>query len=301
MARKMSEAFSLDILVCPQCRGPLIIKEKQGRIVCPRCKEIYSFSPKQIPLLLTEGEKKLLKLQKNQRPGSLVESTKSKLRRKRVYYYLLWLLTTSFSRGREHKFFLKRFKKGAFIVDIGSGAHRVDSRVVTLDIFPGDNIDLVASIYRLPFPDGSVDGIIVQSVLEHLKDPKKALTECHRVLKKNGFVFSRTPFLYPLHGAPEDYFRFTEKGLEEIFSQFKIEKITHGGPGGVVIHVLREYLAILLSFNNQLIYEFLSIFFLFVLVWLLLPLKILDLLLRYYKTTRALAGRFYVIAKKKAL
>jgi ubiquinone/menaquinone biosynthesis C-methylase UbiE len=47
----------------------------------------------------------------------------------------------------------------------------------TLDIKIGD-------IYNLPYKDDSFDLLICTEVLEHLKDPKKALSELKRVTKK---------------------------------------------------------------------------------------------------------------------
>jgi 2-polyprenyl-6-hydroxyphenyl methylase/3-demethylubiquinone-9 3-methyltransferase len=46
----------------------------------------------------------------------------------------------------------------------------------------------LGSIYEIPLPSGSVDGVIVSDVFEHLDDLPKALREIHRILKPNGVV-----------------------------------------------------------------------------------------------------------------
>ncbi|AFV23519.1 methyltransferase [Methanolobus psychrophilus R15] len=46
----------------------------------------------------------------------------------------------------------------------------------------------VENIFDLPFKDESFDHIFVCFVLEHLKEPVKALTSLHRVLKKGGTI-----------------------------------------------------------------------------------------------------------------
>ncbi len=47
------------------------------------------------------------------------------------------------------------------------------------------HLDLrVGDIYKIPFKDNSFDLVICSEVLEHLQDPKKALSELHRVTKK---------------------------------------------------------------------------------------------------------------------
>jgi SAM-dependent methyltransferase len=46
----------------------------------------------------------------------------------------------------------------------------------------------VENIFDLPFKDESFDHIFVCFVLEHLKEPVKALTSLHRILKKGGTI-----------------------------------------------------------------------------------------------------------------
>jgi ubiquinone/menaquinone biosynthesis C-methylase UbiE len=50
---------------------------------------------------------------------------------------------------------------------------------------------LQASVYDLPFPDGSFDVAYGHQVLQHLADPVSALAEVHRVLRPGGLVAVR--------------------------------------------------------------------------------------------------------------
>jgi ubiquinone/menaquinone biosynthesis C-methylase UbiE len=43
---------------------------------------------------------------------------------------------------------------------------------------------LKASVYNLPFPEDSFDIVVICEVLEHLKNPQKALSEVKRITKK---------------------------------------------------------------------------------------------------------------------
>lgn len=52
---------------------------------------------------------------------------------------------------------------------------------------------LRADAEKLPIRDESVDYIVSFDLLEHLPDPKKAMGECHRVLKKGGIFHSFIP------------------------------------------------------------------------------------------------------------
>lgn len=47
--------------------------------------------------------------------------------------------------------------------------------------------------HKLPFPDNSFDVVTCQTVLIHLKNPEKALSEMKRVVKSNGIVICAEP------------------------------------------------------------------------------------------------------------
>ncbi len=46
----------------------------------------------------------------------------------------------------------------------------------------------VANVYELPFPDGSFDAAFVNTVLQHLREPVRALAELRRVLRPGGIA-----------------------------------------------------------------------------------------------------------------
>ncbi len=66
---------------------------------------------------------------------------------------------------------------------------------------------------RLKFRSNHYENIIIFNVLEHLSNPTKSLKELNRILKKDGLLIGSTPFLYQVHGAPNDYLRFTQSFL----------------------------------------------------------------------------------------
>ena len=116
------------------------------------------------------------------------------------------------------------------VLDAGSGdGNRYKSffkfeKYLTLDIRPDSGTDIVGSVENIPFETGSIDSIISTQVLEHVKNPAKAVREFYRILKSGGYCLITAPQLNELHEEPHDYFRFTKYGLEEIFSHagFKI-------------------------------------------------------------------------------
>lgn len=93
----------------------------------------------------------------------------------------------------------------------------VSSSICCTDIEPGAGIDIVADAHVLPFTDGSFDAVIAIEVFEHLRDPKLATAEIHRVLRSGGKAIVTVPFMFRVHGDPHDYQRFTATGLEVMF------------------------------------------------------------------------------------
>jgi SAM-dependent methyltransferase len=79
--------------------------------------------------------------------------------------------------------------------------------------------------------DKTYDTAICLEVLEHIKDPFKALKEIHRILKKDGYLIISVPHLSRLHEEPHDYFRYTKYGLQYSIEDagFKILSITPNG------------------------------------------------------------------------
>ena len=62
---------------------------------------------------------------------------------------------------------------------------------------------------KLKFKSNYYQNLVIFNVLEHLNSPTKSLKELNRILKKGGLLIGSTPFLYQVHGAPNDYLRFT--------------------------------------------------------------------------------------------
>ncbi len=104
------------------------------------------------------------------------------------------------------------------------------------------NIDLQKNF----FLKTKYDYIVIFNVLEHLLDPNFALKNLSSICKKNGKIIGSTPFIFRVHGAPNDYSRFTKDHLIELLktNNFKnIEIIELGtGPFLACISLLRSYL-----------------------------------------------------------
>jgi len=90
--------------------------------------------------------------------------------------------------------------------------------------FNMDNLSLSrlpVDVEALPWNDNSIDIIIADQVLEHVKHPWIAAEEMVRVLKKRGIIICTTTFLVKWH-LPAHYFGFTTQGLSVLFNRFLI-------------------------------------------------------------------------------
>ena len=127
-------------------------------------------------------------------------------------------------------------------------------------------------------------------VLEHTKDPKKAIRNIYSILKKGDYFLASTPFNFHIHDEPNDYFRFTYFGLEMLlndFSEVKIKK-RNGWLESIFINIIRleKEKNILSKILGK---SFILIYFIF------LPL---ILLIQKIITSEKLTTGYYIEAKK---
>lgn len=180
-----------------------------------------------------------------------------------------------------------------FVVNLGSGRHAYPG-VVNVDGMGYDNVHVVCDLQRLPFADGSVDKVISVAVLEHVPTPEQHVAEMFRVLKPGGRLLVYIPFLQPFHASPYDYQRYTDTGMRQLFRAFEQPNVIVGaGPTSALLWTLQEWLAMVLSLGSLRLYRVLV-----PLMWVLSPLKYLDLLLARHPAARVAASGFYLLARK---
>ena len=96
---------------------------------------------------------------------------------------------------------IARAPRGGVILEIGSGGgfyREIRRGIVSLDLRPGADVDVVGSALALPFRSESTSAILLLNVLHHLPDPTAFFRECERVLKPGGRVCLLEPYVSPL-------------------------------------------------------------------------------------------------------
>ena len=102
--------------------------------------------------------------------------------------------------------------------------------LISFDVYSSPEVQFIGDGHAIPLADGSVDGVIVQAVLEHVLEPTVVAHEIHRVLRTGGIVYADTPFLQQVHEGPYDFTRFTDSGHRFLFRSF--ERIDSGSVAG---------------------------------------------------------------------
>lgn len=192
------------------------------------------------------------------------------------------------------------------IYDIGSKGARAGyafgppprgAKIVCVDIEPGPGVDLVADAHDMHMvEDGAADFVTTVSVLEHVRYPHKAVKEMHRILRPGGIIYVNVPFIFPFHADPDDFYRFTNKGIDILCEDFeKIDSGFNRGPASTMHHLLVHFLAIVFSFNNRTIYGINVDLF----KWLLFWMKYLDSFIARYQMAYVIHAGAYFIGRKR--
>lgn len=171
------------------------------------------------------------------------------------------------------------------LLDIGCGkkpfkhyASKVVSEHIGLDHAESphgsDDVNVVGVADNLPFEQNSFDTVLMTQVIEHLENPSRVFSEIYRVLKPNGKVIVAWPFLYPIHEAPRDFYRYTKYGMKHLAGEAGLELIELKAASGFWISWF-SFLSIYIYGKSRFIYGLLSPLLL-LLKWICLALEAFD-------------------------
>lgn len=136
-----------------------------------------------------------------------------------------WLPALSVDRDMESRYRrVSAASSGSIALVLGAGDKVADyprwllaNEVVTSDVHLQFRPDLVCDAHWIPFADSSLGLVVAGQVLEHTIRPWRVAEEIERVVHPGGLVQVEVPFVFPLHAAPWDFFRFTLGGLRSLF------------------------------------------------------------------------------------
>jgi SAM-dependent methyltransferase len=147
-----------------------------------------------------------------------------------------WLTKLSKTRSRQGLYdFLEleysKIRKSSKVLSIGSGgevnnllykfSQKSGFDVISFDIDAERKPDIIGDICNYDFKGLQFDVVVICEVLEHLHSPQLGIKNVHSTLVPEGKLILTTPFIFPLHDRPYDYYRFTKYGLEYLLSDFK--------------------------------------------------------------------------------
>ncbi len=135
---------------------------------------------------------------------------------------------------------IARKSRNKKILEIGSGKKVNGKNIYSYKKFFDESNDFLCSDMNPAFGHEKIDItqmnikerydiILCLNVLEHVYDYEKAIENMHNALKKGGTIVCFTPYIYPLHDLPHDYFRFSKNALQKMFSMYSKLEIKHFG------------------------------------------------------------------------
>jgi SAM-dependent methyltransferase len=102
------------------------------------------------------------------------------------------------------------------VLDYGGGTKSHYRKLLKCESYQSINIDskiqptwLIEVGAVIPCVENSFDTVISLNTLEHVFEARSVIGELHRVLRPGGELILSVPFLLPIHGHPDDFFRPT--------------------------------------------------------------------------------------------
>lgn len=90
---------------------------------------------------------------------------------------------------------------------------------VKADVLDGLDVDVVVDAHELAerFDEARFSAAIADAVWEHLVEPWRAADQLAAVCRPGAPIYVSTHQTFPIHGYPDDYFRFSDRALASLF------------------------------------------------------------------------------------
>lgn len=175
---------------------------------------------------------------------------------------------------------------------VGAAGRPPAKGFVSIDLVKSPGLGLVGDIESLPFDAATFDMIECPAVLEHVRNPSKAVAEFFRVLRPGGILHIAIPFCHPFHAYPEDHHRWTRSGLRLLVGDFEIvDEGVLTGPTATLLAFFLEYLRLWFpEWAGRYVYAAAG--------WVLWPLRYLDVFLDRSPRSYNLANTIWIHARR---
>ena len=109
--------------------------------------------------------------------------------------------------------------------------------------YTGTQRRVSASVTHMPFRSGSIDTVLCFNLLEHVFDFRQALSEISRIMKPGGVMYGWIPLIHEVHGAPYDFWRFTDNAMARLLidAGFTPAVTHHGSTFTAIFDMLAPY------------------------------------------------------------
>ena len=100
-----------------------------------------------------------------------------------------------------------------------------------------NKVDILCEATNIPEPSEQYDVVICTQVIEHVFDHSKVFEEAYRLLKPGGRFIVSSNFIWEIHEAPYDFYRFTDECFKTLLTNagFDIkESKANGGKWAVL-------------------------------------------------------------------
>ncbi|CAG0935235.1 hypothetical protein TFLX_04067 [Thermoflexales bacterium] len=283
MANFTRHEFIQRHLACPACH--MLVTRTDNGYQCPNCGTAFEIK-EDIPVMVMPLQRKSLKGLEQKKAVFKSRTLQNKIRQ-------MWVppspsLNVAGGAGRV----IQAMPQGAAILEVGSGIRRLREDVINLEVDLFANVDIVATGDEIPFPDSTFDLVISQAVLEHVQEPQLVVVDMLRVLKPGGQIYVEIPFLQGYHADPNDYQRYTLRGIEHLLrAADKIDSGVAVGPSSALVWIIREYVPLWFP-------QFLRAPVRLLTAWITTPFKYLDWLIARRPDAHRIASGLYYWGRK---
>lgn len=281
----------VDIIACPFCKGS--VKTFPDKLKCDDCNKEFKIINGKVPCFLGKDPS----ISRAFGAGLVSDDFYSQGLLNKLMKYGSRIITSEFRINKKiYDTVISSLSKDKIAIEIGSGKRRISPQFITLDIFPFESVDIISDAHSLPLKEKSVDLILLDAVLEHVKEPWRVADECCRALKSGGKILCIVPFMHHFHAYPEDYFRFTTSGIKSLFEE-KLdvtEVAVYGGPSVAMVSAFSEYITLFTFSKNN----FINAFVRALVLMFTFPLKYLDCLLVRNNAATKICSTIILVAQK---